>query len=107
MPENTSNGLYEQYTSYLSDLLDKHAPKMSHSFTKGAVKWLLRSWLQATAVRHQFEHALMIQGYFNIKLSQIALPDGPAGRSCGLHYTLFMKLFFLFMIIINVLLTTL
>ena len=32
---NTSSVLYEQYTSDLNDLLDKQAPKVSHTFIKG------------------------------------------------------------------------
>ena len=33
-PGNTSSVLYEQYTSDLNDLLNKHVPKVSHTFIK-------------------------------------------------------------------------
>ena len=54
-PGNTASVLYEQYTKDLKDLLDKHAPEMSHTFIKGPAKWLSDSYLLAKAVRRQFE----------------------------------------------------
>ena len=39
-PGNTASALYEPYTSDLNDLLDKHTPKLSRTFTKGPAKWL-------------------------------------------------------------------
>ena len=50
-PENTACALYEQYTDYLNDLLDKHAPKVSLTFTEGLAKWLSDSYLLLKAVR--------------------------------------------------------
>ena len=54
-PGNTDSVLYEQYTKDLNDLLDKHAPDVSHTFIKGPAKWLSDSYLLAKAVMHHFE----------------------------------------------------
>ena len=39
----------------MSGLLDKHAPTVTRTFTKGATGWLSDTYLQAKAVRRQFE----------------------------------------------------
>ena len=54
-PANTASVLYEQYTSNLNDLLDKHVPEVSRTFIKGPVNWLSDSYLLAKSVRRQFE----------------------------------------------------
>ena len=54
-PDNTASVLYEQYTKDLNDLLEKHTPKVSHTFIKGPAKWLSDFYLLAKAVRCQFE----------------------------------------------------
>ena len=54
-PGNTASVLYEKYTMDLNDLLDKHAPEVSHTFIKGPAKWLSDSYLLTKAVRGQFE----------------------------------------------------
>ena len=54
-PGSTVSALYEQYIRDLSGLLDKHAPMVTRTFTKGAVGWLSDTYLQAKAVRRQFE----------------------------------------------------
>ena len=54
-PGSTVSALYEQYIRDLSVLLDKHAPTITRTFTKGAAGWLSDTYLQAKAVRHQFE----------------------------------------------------
>ena len=54
-PGSTVSALYEQYIRDLSGLLDKHAPTVTRTFTKGAAGWLSDTYLQAKAVRHQFE----------------------------------------------------
>ena len=51
----TVSTLYEQYIRDLSGLLDKHAPTVTRTFTKGAAGWLSDTYLQAKAVRCQFE----------------------------------------------------
>ena len=52
-PGSTVSDLYEQYIR--SVLLDKHAPMVTRTFTKGAAGWLSDTYLQAKAVRRQFE----------------------------------------------------
>ena len=42
----------------MSGLLDKHAPTVTRTFTKGAAGWLSDTYLQAKAVRRQFERFL-------------------------------------------------
>ena len=54
-PSSTVRALYEEYIRYLSGLLDKHAPTVTRTFTKGAAGWLPDAYLQAKAVRHQFQ----------------------------------------------------
>ena len=54
-PGSTVSALNEQCTRDLSGLLDKHAPTVTRTFTKGAAGWLSDSYLQAKAIRHQFE----------------------------------------------------
>ena len=53
-PGNIASAFYEQYRSDLNDLLHKHALKVSHTFTKGAAKFPLDSYLLTKAVRHKF-----------------------------------------------------
>ena len=52
---STAGVLYEQYTKDLNDLLDKHAPEVSHTFIKDPAKWLSDFYLLARADRGQFE----------------------------------------------------
>ena len=54
-PGSTVSALHDQYTRDLSNLLDKHAPLVTRTFTKGAAGWLSDTYLQAKAVRRQFE----------------------------------------------------
>ena len=54
-PGSTVSALYEQYIRDLSGLLDKHAPMVTRTFTKEAAGWLSDTYLQAKAVRRQFE----------------------------------------------------
>ena len=54
-PGSTVSALHDQYTRDLSNLLDKHAPLVIRTFTKGAAGWLSDTYLQAKAVRRQFE----------------------------------------------------
>ena len=54
-PGSTVSALYEQYIRDLSALLDKHAPTVTRTFTKGAAGWLSDTYLQAKGVRRQFE----------------------------------------------------
>ena len=54
-PGTTVSALHDQYTRDLSDLLNKHAPLVTRTFTKGAAGWLSDTYLQAKAVRRQFE----------------------------------------------------
>ena len=54
-PGSTVSALYEQYIRDLSGLLDKHAPTVTRNFTKEAAGWLSDTYLQAKAVRCQFE----------------------------------------------------
>ena len=54
-PGSTVSALHDQYTRDLSNLLDKHAPLVTCTFTKGAAGWLSDTYLQAKAVRRQFE----------------------------------------------------
>ena len=54
-PGSTVSALHDQYTRDLSNLLDKHAPLVTRIFTKGAAGWLSDTYLQAKAVRRQFE----------------------------------------------------
>ena len=52
---STVSALYEQYIRDLSGLLDKHAPTVTRTFTKGVTGWLSDTYLQAKAVRRQCE----------------------------------------------------
>ena len=52
---NCSFALYEQYIRDSSGLLDKHASTVTRTFTKGAAGYLSDTYLQAKAVRRQFE----------------------------------------------------
>ena len=52
-PGSTVSALYEQYIRDWSGLLDKHAPTVTRTFTKGAAGWLSDTYLQAKAVRCQ------------------------------------------------------
>ena len=52
-PGSTVSALHDQYTRDLSNLLDKHAPLVTRTFTKGAAGWLSDTYLQAKAVRRQ------------------------------------------------------
>ena len=52
---NTASVLYQQYTSVLNDLLEKHAPKVSCTFIKGPFKWCSDSYLLAKDVWCQSE----------------------------------------------------
>ena len=54
-PGSTVSALHDQYTRDLSNLLDKHAPLVTRTFTKGAAGWLSDTYLQAKVVRRQFE----------------------------------------------------
>ena len=54
-PGSTVSALYEQYIRDLSGLLDKHAPTVTRTFTKGAAGWLSDTYLQAKTVKRQFE----------------------------------------------------
>ena len=54
-PGSTISALHDQYTRDLSNLLDKHAPLVTRTFTKSAAGWLSDTYLQAKAVRRQFE----------------------------------------------------
>ena len=54
-PGSTVSALHEQYIRDLSGLLDKHAPTVTRTFTKGAAGWLSDTYLQAKAVGRQFE----------------------------------------------------
>ena len=54
-PGSTVSALHDQYLRDLSNLLDKHAPLVTRTFTKGAAGWLSDTYLQAKAVRRQFE----------------------------------------------------
>ena len=58
-PGNTPSIHCEQYTSDLNAFLDKHAPNLSHTFTKGLSKWLSDSYMLAKAVRSQFDSKLV------------------------------------------------
>ena len=52
---DTVSVLCEQYLSNLSKLLDKHAPFVTHTFTKQATGWLSDSYWLAKMARRQLE----------------------------------------------------
>ena len=54
-PGDTAKKLYDQYTNNLSNLLDKHAPKVSRCLAKEPAKWLSDTYKNAKSIRRQFE----------------------------------------------------
>ena len=54
-PGDTVSVLCEQYLGDSSKLFDKHAPLITHTFTKQATGWLSDSYQLAKTIRRQLE----------------------------------------------------
>ena len=54
-PEGTAAELYDQYITGVTQVLDKHAPIISHKAKQQSHEWLSDSYHMARALRRQFE----------------------------------------------------
>ena len=87
-PEGTAAKLYDQYMVGVTQVLDKHAPIISHMTKRQSDEWLSDSYRMARSLRQQFERMWRKhKTQLNQFCKQIAWCNRLANKDKGTYYT--------------------